>query len=105
MVFKKGLEKTGRFTIALKDNSLPVVAFSLKDHTKHNEFDVSKMVRNFRRTLLACTMPTDAHDVAVLRVVVQEDFSETLAQRLVLDITRVLNELDQLPPKISNGHS
>jgi len=105
MVLKKALEKTGQFTIASKDNCLPVVAFSLKDRTKHDEFDVSKMVRNFGWILPAYTMPADAQHVAVLRVVVREDFSETLAQRLVLDITKALNELDQLPPKISNGHS
>jgi glutamate decarboxylase len=37
----------------------------------------------------------------VLRVVIREDFSRTLAERLVRDITKVLHELDSLPAKLS----
>ncbi|KAL2906939.1 Glutamate decarboxylase 4 [Bienertia sinuspersici] len=103
MVLKAGLEKTGRFTIVSKDKGVPLVAFSLKDTTRHNEFEVSDMLRRFGWIVPAYTMPADAQHVTVLRVVVREDFSRTLAERLVLDITKVLNELDQLPSK--NGNS
>ena len=99
MVLKTGLKKTGRFTIASKDNGVPLVAFSLKDNTLHNEFEVSEMLRRFGWIVPAYTMPADAQHVTVLRVVVREDFSRTLAERLVLDITKVLNELDHLPSK------
>uniref|UniRef100_A0A7C8ZGJ2 Glutamate decarboxylase n=1 Tax=Opuntia streptacantha TaxID=393608 RepID=A0A7C8ZGJ2_OPUST len=102
IVLKKGLEKTGRFTIVSKDNGIPLVAFSLKDRSKHNEFEVSEMLRRFGWIVPAYTMPADAQHVTVLRVVVREDFSRTLAERLVLDITKVLNELEHLPSKTSN---
>ncbi|XP_021727949.1 glutamate decarboxylase 4-like [Chenopodium quinoa] len=105
MVLKAGLEKTGRFTIASKDNGVPLVAFSLKDNTLHNEFEVSEMLRRFGWIVPAYTMPADAQHVTVLRVVVREDFSRTLAERLVLDITKVLNQLDHLPSKNSQGQS
>lgn len=105
MVLKAGLEKTGRFTIASKDNGVPLVAFSLKDNTFHNEFEISEMLRRYGWIVPAYTMPADAQHVTVLRVVVREDFSRTLAERLVLDITKVLNELDHLPSKNTNSQS
>ncbi|CAN6298001.1 unnamed protein product [Urochloa humidicola] len=48
-------------------------------------------------------MPPDAQHVTVLRVVIREDFSRTLAERLVLDIEKVLHELDALPARVPSG--
>lgn len=101
LVLKEGLEKTGRFTIVSKDVGVPLVAFSLKDNRLHNEFEVSEMLRRFGWIVPAYTMPADAQHVTVLRVVVREDFSRTLAERLVLDITKVLHELDTLPSRLN----
>ncbi|CAK9156179.1 unnamed protein product [Ilex paraguariensis] len=101
LVLKRGLEKTGRFNIVSKDNGVPVVAFSLKENSQYNEFDVSDMLRSFQWIVPAYTMPPDAQHVTVLRVVVREDFSCTLAERLVDDITKVLHKLDTLPAKLS----
>ncbi|KAK9284250.1 hypothetical protein L1049_023419 [Liquidambar formosana] len=100
MVLKEGLLKTGRFNIVSKDNGVPLVAFSLKDNCRHNEFAVSDMLRRFGWIVPAYTMPPDAQHVTVLRVVIREDFSRTLAERLVVDIEKVLHELDTLPAKI-----
>jgi glutamate decarboxylase len=41
MVLKEGLEKTGRFNIVSKDDGVPLVAFSLKDRSRHDEFEIS----------------------------------------------------------------
>ncbi|KAA8530704.1 hypothetical protein F0562_005362 [Nyssa sinensis] len=101
MVLKEGLERTGRFNIVSKDNGVPLVAFSLKDNSCHNEFEVSDMLRRFGWIVPAYTMPPDAEHVTVLRVVIREDFSRTLAERLIGDIQRVLQELDTLPPRLS----
>ncbi|XP_022990874.1 glutamate decarboxylase 4-like [Cucurbita maxima] len=101
MVLKEGLENTGRFSIASKDMGVPVVAFSLKDRSRHDEFEVSEMLRRFGWIVPAYPMPEGAKHVSVLRVVIREDFSRTLAERLVLDIVKVLAELDTLPPKNS----
>jgi glutamate decarboxylase len=100
-VLKEGLEKTGRFNVISKDNGVPLVAFSLKDTRRHDEFEVSDYLRRFGWIVPAYTMPPDAQNVTVLRVVVREDFSRTLAERLVVDIQKVLHELDGLPAKIS----
>ncbi|PRQ41315.1 putative glutamate decarboxylase [Rosa chinensis] len=105
MVLKAGLEKTERFKILSKDIGVPVVAFSLKDRSHYDEYMVSEHLRRFGWIVPAYSMPEDAKHVALLRVVIREDFSRTLAERLVLDITHVLKELDKLPlPSVSpNG--
>ncbi|GLU10622.1 hypothetical protein SLE2022_274120 [Rubroshorea leprosula] len=100
LVLKQGLEATGRFNIISKDNGVPLVAFSLKDNSRHDEFEVSETLRRFGWIVPAYTMPPDAQHVTVLRVVIREDFSRTLAERLVMDIVRVLQELDNLPAKV-----
>ncbi|KAG6392670.1 hypothetical protein SASPL_146894 [Salvia splendens] len=101
MVLKEGLEKTGRFTIVSKDHGVPLVAFSLTDNSRHNEFEISDMLRRYGWIVPAYTMPPDAQHITVLRVVIREDFSRTLAERLVLDIEKVLHELDTLPSKVT----
>ncbi|KAK4721322.1 hypothetical protein R3W88_011555 [Solanum pinnatisectum] len=101
IVLREGLEKTGRFNIVSKDEGVPLVAFSLKDNSLHNEFEVSETLRRFGWIVPAYTMPADAQHVTVLRVVIREDFSRTLAERLVFDIVKVLHELDTLPARLS----
>ncbi|XP_022955720.1 glutamate decarboxylase 1-like isoform X1 [Cucurbita moschata] len=99
IVLKDGLEKTGRFNIVSKDEGVPLVAFSLKDSSRHTEFEVSEMLRRFGWIVPAYTMPPDAQHITVLRVVIREDFSRTLAERLVKDIEKVMHELDILPSR------
>ena len=101
IVLKEGIEKIGRFNVVSKDDGVPLVAFSLKDNSFHNEFEISEMLRRFGWIVPAYTMPPDAEHITVLRVVIREDFSRTLAERLVRDIERVLHELDTMPSKIS----
>ncbi|OVA14519.1 Pyridoxal phosphate-dependent decarboxylase [Macleaya cordata] len=101
IVLKEGLEKIDRFNILSKDNGVPLVAFSLKDHSRYNEFEISDLLRRFGWIVPAYTMPPDAQHITVLRVVIREDFSRTLAERLVIDIEKVLHELDNLQAKIT----
>lgn len=98
-ILKEGIEKTGRFDIVSKDMGVPLVAFSLKDSGNHNVFEISESLRRFGWIVPAYTMPPDAEHIAVLRVVIREDFSRSLAERLVSDIVKVLRETDALPPR------
>ncbi|KAF7040661.1 hypothetical protein CFC21_050553 [Triticum aestivum] len=93
-VLREGMEATGRFSIVSKEDGVPLVAASLKDSTKFSVFDVSENLRKFGWIVPAYTMAPDAEHVAVLRVVIREDFSRSLAQRLLADINKVLHELD-----------
>ncbi|XP_019182443.1 PREDICTED: glutamate decarboxylase [Ipomoea nil] len=100
MVLKEALEKTGKFNIISKDVGVPLVAFSLKDNRRHNEFEISDMLRRYGWIVPAYTMPPDAEHVTVLRVVIREDFSRTLAERLVNDIEKVIHDLETLPARV-----
>ena len=75
--------------------------FSPKNHSLHNEFEVSNMLRRYGWIVPAYTMPPDAQHVTVLRVVIRKDFSRTLTERLVTNIKQVLEELDTLPSKVT----
>ncbi|KAL0735685.1 hypothetical protein Bca4012_011895 [Brassica carinata] len=100
IVLREGLEKTGRFNIVSKDEGVPLVAFSLKDSSSHTEFEISDMLRRYGWIVPAYTMPPNAQHITVLRVVIREDFSRTLAERLVIDIEKVMRELDELPSRV-----
>lgn len=97
---KEGIEKIGRFEIISKDIGVPLVAFALKDSSKHTVFEISEHLRRFGWIVPAYTMAPDAQHIAVLRVVVREDFSRSLAERLAADIEKVLIELDAQPSRI-----
>ncbi|GMI71489.1 glutamate decarboxylase 5 [Hibiscus trionum] len=96
-VLKQGIENTGRFNIVSKDIGVPLVAFSLKEGSKHTVFEIAENLRRFGWILPAYTMPADAQHIAVLRAVIREDFSYGLAKRLVEHIELVLKEMDALP--------
>lgn len=100
-ILREGIEKTGRFHIVSKEVGVPLVAFTLKDSTKHTVFEISESLRKFGWILPAYTMPADAQHIAVLRAVIREDFSRGLAERLVSHIQQVLREMDSHPSRVA----
>jgi len=100
MVLKESLEKSGHFNILSKDNGVPVVAFSLKDRSRYDEFKISEMLRRHGWIVPAYPMPPAAQHINVLRVVIRAEFSRTLAERLAFDIHNVMDELEKLHPPI-----
>lgn len=96
----EAIESIGRFKILSKPVGVPLVAFSLLDNSQHDEFEIADGLRRYGWTVPAYTMAPDAQKTTLLRVVVREDFSRSLAERLVTDIKRVLESLDALPPKL-----
>lgn len=98
---REEIAKTGRFVIISKDVCVLSEAFALKDGNWCTVFQILESLRMFGWIVPAYTMPPDAEHIAVLRVVIREDFSHTLAERLVSDIQKVLKELDELPPRVS----
>ncbi|KAL1563090.1 glutamate decarboxylase [Salvia divinorum] len=97
-ILKEGIAHTGRFNIVSKDVGVPVVAFSLKDSANYTVFQISESLRRFGWIVPAYTMPPNAEHVAVIRIVVREDFSHTLAERLISDMEKVVKEFDAMPP-------
>ncbi|XP_062111019.1 glutamate decarboxylase 5-like [Humulus lupulus] len=96
-ILQNRLEKTGHFDIVSKDVGVPVVAFSLKDSSKYTVFSIADSLRRYGWIVPAYTMPADAQHIAVLRVVIREDFSRSLVERLISDILKVLKDLDDHP--------
>ena len=63
-------------------SAIPVVSFRLAGDFGYTEFDVSHALRAYGWQVPAYTMPDNATDIAVLRIVVREGFSADLARAL-----------------------
>ena len=82
-------------------SAIPVVAFRLARGLGYTEFDVSHELRGFGWQVPAYTMPDNATDISVLRIVVREGLSADLARALHDDARTALASLDKLKP---GGH-
>ena len=80
-------------------SAIPVLSFMLKDHCGFTVFDVSHELRARGWQVPAYTMPDNATDVAVLRIVVREGFSADLGRMLCIAIDEVIAGLK------AGGHS
>ena len=87
------------FEVMSDGSAIPVVSFRLA--AGYTEFDVSHALRAYGWQVPAYTMPENATDIAVLRIVVREGFSMNLARALRDDIITALTHLDELKP---GGH-
>jgi glutamate decarboxylase len=92
------LAKGRHFEVISDGSAIPVVSFRLAGDPGYTEFDVSAGLRAYGWQVPAYTMPDDATDVSVLRVVVREGFSADLARSLRDDLTAVLRHADELKP-------
>jgi len=93
----KGIAELGPFELASDGSAIPVFAFKLKDDvTGYSVFDVSDKLREFGWQVPAYTMPEHAEDVAVLRIVVREGFSDDMAGMLLDDIKKAVQHFEGL---------
>jgi len=95
------LRDSQHFEIISDGSAIPVVSFRLSGDPGYTEFDVSHALRSFGWQVPAYTMPDNASDVVVLRIVVREGFSADLARVLRDDMITALAHLDALKPQ---GH-
>ncbi|MFC9660288.1 glutamate decarboxylase [Nocardia sp. NPDC127606] len=95
------LRESGHFEVITDGSAIPVISFRLSGDPDYTEFDVSHALRSYGWQVPAYTMPDNATDIAVLRVVVREGFSADMARALSEDITAALGHLDALKP---NGY-
>jgi glutamate decarboxylase len=81
-----------------------VFAFKLKDEIdNYSVFDVSNALRARGWQLPAYTFPKNREDLAALRVVVRQGFSNDLADMLVADLKRALPRLERQPEPVHNA--
>ncbi|MGW0324522.1 glutamate decarboxylase [Nocardia sp. NPDC003183] len=95
------LRASGHFEVITDGSAIPVISFRLSGDPEYTEFDVSHALRSYGWQVPAYTMPDNATDIAVLRVVVREGFSADMARALSEDITAALGHLETLKP---NGY-
>lgn len=95
----------GPFELVTDGSELPVFAFGLKDSSTYTVFDVSSHLRRYGWQLPAYTMPPDAEDVAVLRVVVREGFSADLADLLLKNLAETVEFLQRRGRQMETGDS
>jgi glutamate decarboxylase len=90
-----------QFEVISDGSAIPVVAAKLAKDRGFTEFDVSHELRTFGWQVPAYTMPDNATNVTVLRIVVREGLSADLARALHDDAHTALANLDKVKP---GGH-
>ncbi|MDH3678766.1 MAG: glutamate decarboxylase [Acidimicrobiia bacterium] len=88
----------GPFEVVSDGTAIPVLAFKVKDPSKFTVFHVSDQLRTGGWQVPAYTMPENATDVAVLRIVVREGFGMDLADSLLEALQKAVDHLEQFPP-------
>ncbi|RRQ28415.1 glutamate decarboxylase [Rhodococcus sp. Eu-32] len=91
------------FVVVTDGSAIPVIAFTLTGEHPYTVFDISHELRARGWQVPAYTMPDDATDVAVLRIVVREGFSADLGRLLCIAIDEVIEQLNA--SAAGEGHS
>ena len=86
------------FEVISDGTAIPVIAFTVAEDLPFTVFHVSDEVRTSGWQVPAYTMPDDATDVAVLRIVVREGFSMDLADSLLEELRKAVAHLHAFPP-------
>jgi glutamate decarboxylase len=92
------IAEMGPFEVLSDGSAIPVLAFRLREPGAYTVFHVSDQLRRSGWQVPAYTMPADATDVAVLRIVVREGFGLDLANNLLGDLREAIDHLEQFPP-------
>ncbi|HET8969740.1 MAG TPA: glutamate decarboxylase [Candidatus Nanopelagicales bacterium] len=94
----RAIADMGPFEVVSDGSAIPVLAFKVKDPSKFTVFHVSDQLRAGGWQVPAYTMPADATDLAVLRIVVREGFGADLADGLLEALSKAVQHLEQFPP-------
>ena len=86
----EGLLATGAFEALHDRESFPVVVVRAQDPARHDVFALSDRLRERGWIVPAYSLPPDAQDVEVLRMVVKESFSRDMVDLLLDDVRRAL---------------
>jgi glutamate decarboxylase len=88
------LSETGKFELINKNVTFPLVAVKLKD-VDYTVFQLSDKLREKGWILPAYTLPENAEDIAVLRMVIKENFGRDLVEILLNDIIKACQTLEK----------
>ncbi|MFF2060119.1 glutamate decarboxylase [Rhodococcus qingshengii] len=93
LMLSAAISKIDNMAIITDGTAIPVLSFEVVDDPGFTVFDISHELRARGFQVPAYTMPADAEDVAVLRIVLREGFSQDLAYKLATAITEVVEQL------------
>lgn len=96
------LKDSGKFELINKNIIVPLVTVTLKD-ADFTVFQLSEKLREKGWIVPAYTLPADAEDVAVLRIVVKENFGRDMVEMLLDDIKEVYDVLEKEGAKEVQG--
>jgi len=96
----KGLEKTGKFKLLNKSQMLPIVAVRMTKRENFTVFDLSEKLREKGWIIPAYTLPPNAEKIAIMRMVVKENFSRDLCEMLFKDIEEAYASLKKSRAKL-----
>jgi len=87
------LAASGLFEILTDSNYLPVVVVKLIDDSAFDVYQISDELRKYGWIVPAYSLPPNAEETVVLRMVVKENFSRDLADKLLGDVFNVIEQL------------
>lgn len=101
---------TGQFELLTDVNYLPVVVIRLRDDSRYTVFQICEILRERGWSVPAYTLPPDAEEIAVMRVVVKENFSRDMADIFAQDLANAIDRLEadrphrRAPPASGKKH-
>jgi glutamate decarboxylase len=98
------IAKMSQFELLSSGESEPVFAFKLFDEIdSYSVFNISQKLREKGLQVPAYTMPEDAQNIAVLRIVIREGFSYDMADNLLADIKEAVEYCEKYSKAIDNA--
>jgi len=91
----KKLTDSDRFDMLNSAQLLPIIAVTLKEGTNFNVFDLSDKLRERGWIIPAYSLPPNAQEISILRIVVKENFSRDLIDILFEDIIKACKALEK----------
>jgi glutamate decarboxylase len=88
------LLKTGKFEVINKNVTFPLVTVKLK-HAKFTVFQLSSKLREKGWIIPAYTLPKNAQDLSVMRMVIKESFGRDMVEMLINDIKETYQSLEK----------
>ncbi|MGV8125117.1 MAG: glutamate decarboxylase [Candidatus Xenobiia bacterium LiM19] len=89
------LIKTGKFEMVGRNICIPAVTLSLNENiANYTVYDISERLRERGWVVSAYSLPPNAQDISVLRIVVREHFSRDMADILLKDIEKAVTKLE-----------
>jgi glutamate decarboxylase len=101
------IAKLGPFELITKGDDIPVFCWKMgEDYAKTAKFtlyDLADKLRERGWLVPAYPMPKNRGDLVVQRIVVKEDFSHDIAERLIEDLTRAVDYFESQPGHVAKS--